>query len=1035
MENETKQNSQSKRYPNGTNVKLAVNVLFFSSQIWKKALKYMVPLVIIAVAAAYFIYNSVKMQNLLQLQMEQNFIINVEANILDDDIDKVLTMLVYLLELDDKDNLFDDAGDARLEIVQIFKDSLIRKMKNTDIYTEAVMIDIDGNELFRLEKTDEGEMVVPDHELQSNRDDYYFDKVLGLEVGQTYISRMDVQSENGNIVKLDRPVIRFMRALRDQHGEIKGALVLNYNGKFILERMALADQQTNNLLLISADGSWIYGSEGFAHPEREMERFQNVYPNVWREILNKDQGSLVTSEGSFVFKKVDLYRNLGIDYVTDDGSYPWILVSLIPDTILSQTNLNTLITISVITTLFVLLVACIIVLALRSNYSVLIERDNLKTMYRSLVNTQQEMICRYLSDTTLIYVNDSYCQAFEKSRDELIGRKYLEFIPPEFHKDELAALKRLSPAHPVDTREFEVTDPEGNIHWQEWTDVALFNEAGETIEIQGTGRDITENKQAKEEILRQRDRIDAILMASSRLNANMELKTIYQIVCEEICSSLQVPWSLVLRYDTINQGFHLVDGMGLTSEMTRNMEPLPWEIFDTIIQKTGNAGIMKDLTLVPNLAYAELILKHEMKQLAYSVIKRKGVTLGVLMAGTRTEFLHPDDSVALLEGLADQTASAITNAELFKETVERLRQVQALRNIDLAITGSLDLRVTFQVILDEVTRMLGTDAAAILRLDPYSGNLKYEQWRGFQNIDLNKIIIPMGKGYGGRIALNRQSIQIHDLRESEQDSIQDSIIAGERFNAYYGVPLIAKGLVLGVLEVFHRDKLNSNGDWLSFLETLAGQAAIAVDNAELFSKLERTSIDLLRAYDATIEGWAHALDLKDEETEEHSRRVTELTMRIARKMGITEENLVHVRRGALLHDIGKMGIPDSILLKPGKLTDEEWDIMRKHPVYAFEMLAPIDYLRSAMNIPYCHHERWDGSGYPRQLKGDQIPLEARIFAVIDVYDALTSDRPYRKAWTRKKVLEYIQERSGIDFDPKVVEVFMEDIGDQDYQLL
>ena len=251
-------------------------------------------------------------------------------------------------------------------------------------------------------------------------------------------------------------------------------------------------------------------------------------------------------------------------------------------------------------------------------------------------------------------------------------------------------------------------------------------------------------------------------------------------------------------------------------------------------------------------------------------------------------------------------------------------------------------------------------------------------------------------------------------------------MAAEGFVAYYAVPLIVKGTVRGVLEIFNRGPLDSNGDWLAFLEILAGQAAIAIDNAELFHKLERSNVGLLRAYDATIEGWAFALDLKDEETVDHSRRVTDMTMRIAREMGVKDEALVHTRRGALLHDIGKMGIPDDILFKPGKLTDDEWEVMRRHPRHAYDMLSPIEYLRPAMEIPYCHHEKWDGSGYPRGLKEEQIPLVARIFAVVDVFDALTSDRPYRKAWSKEEALDHIKQESGKHFDPQVVELFLKE---------
>jgi putative nucleotidyltransferase with HDIG domain len=286
----------------------------------------------------------------------------------------------------------------------------------------------------------------------------------------------------------------------------------------------------------------------------------------------------------------------------------------------------------------------------------------------------------------------------------------------------------------------------------------------------------------------------------------------------------------------------------------------------------------------------------------------------------------------------------------------------------------------------------------------------------------------VGEDYAGQIALERRSVTVPDLREGPHPFVNPHFTAGEDFVAYCGVPLIAKGQVKGVMEVLHRARLTMDAEWLDALGMLAEQAAIAIDNAQLFESLQRTNTELLLAYDITIEGWSRALDLRDKETEGHTRRVAELAEQLAAAMGLSQTELTHIRRGALLHDIGKMAVPDDILLKPGPLTDDEWTIMRKHPEYGYGMLAPITFLRPALDIPYCHHEKWDGTGYPRGLRGEVIPLAARIFAVVDVWDALRSDRPYRKAWNQEKVCAYIKSAAGTHFDPAAVAPFMRLIG-------
>jgi len=187
---------------------------------------------------------------------------------------------------------------------------------------------------------------------------------------------------------------------------------------------------------------------------------------------------------------------------------------------------------------------------------------------------------------------------------------------------------------------------------------------------------------------------------------------------------------------------------------------------------------------------------------------------------------------------------------------------------------------------------------------------------------------------------------------------------------------------------------------------------------------QRSASELVKTYDATLEGWAHALELRDIETAGHCHRVSEITKRLAVEANLANGELDDLHRGSLLHDIGKMGIPDSILLKPGRLSEEEFKKMQEHTTYAYDLLSHIPYLLKALDIPYCHHEKWDGSGYPRGLKGTEIPLSARIFSVVDGYDALISDRPYREAWPEEKALAYIQERSGSEFDPAVVTAFL-----------
>jgi len=197
-----------------------------------------------------------------------------------------------------------------------------------------------------------------------------------------------------------------------------------------------------------------------------------------------------------------------------------------------------------------------------------------------------------------------------------------------------------------------------------------------------------------------------------------------------------------------------------------------------------------------------------------------------------------------------------------------------------------------------------------------------------------------------------------------------------------------------------------------------------IESSSLTQVLQRTNVELTIAFDSTIDAFARALELREGEPLGHTRQVTEVTVNLAKAMGIGIPLLPHIRRGAFLHDIGKMAVPESILRKAGSLTNEEWVIIKRHPSYAYDLLSPIVFLYPAMDIPYCHHERWDGTGYPQGLIGAHIPLVARVFAVVDVWDALSSDRPHRKAWAESDVMHYLKEQAGKQFDPAVINTFL-----------
>jgi putative nucleotidyltransferase with HDIG domain len=534
---------------------------------------------------------------------------------------------------------------------------------------------------------------------------------------------------------------------------------------------------------------------------------------------------------------------------------------------------------------------------------------------------------------------------------------------------------------------------------------------GRVVRLFGTVQDITARKHREREL-------EAVAAVSAALRGASTRAEMIPVILDQLISLMDAD-GIMMTLPLPNSRELMVElGRGTWASATGGKIPLSSE---TVAQAltSGRPYLKNDVRKHTRPLQSELL--GDSRSIACIPFIAQAQTVGLLWIGSRRDLTAHD--IQLLTAVADITASALRRVTLLDQTEERLRKLDSLRTIDRAITGSFDLGIILNVVSRQALDHLKADAAAVLLLHPRSFALQYGAGTGFRTKEIEHTRLRMGEGNAGRTAMERRTVHVSNLT-ADTGTSRRSLIAGEGFVSHHITPLIAKGNVKGVLEVFYRKPVNIDSDWSGFFETLADQTAIAIDNAQLFDGLQHSNIELAMAYDATIEGWSRALDLRDKETEGHTERVTEITMKLARSMGIPDEELIHIRRGALLHDIGKMAIPDAILLKPGPLDEREWEIMRQHPTQAFQLLSPIVYLRLALDIPYCHHEHWDGSGYPRGLKEDQIPLAARLFAVVDVWDALLSIRPYRDPWPLEKVMEYIRAQAGTQFDPVAVKAFL-----------
>jgi len=557
----------------------------------------------------------------------------------------------------------------------------------------------------------------------------------------------------------------------------------------------------------------------------------------------------------------------------------------------------------------------------------------------------------------------------------------------------------------------------GRFHWFRYRYFVFErDETGVISKLLAVTEDITSQKQAEQSLQRQLKELTTlhqIARASIQVDSIDEM---VEIVTQQVGNSFYPENFGVLLLDETQKVLRVHPSYRGITNNVELIVPLENSISGPVTS-TGKPRRIANVQTEPDYISATTGICSEL----CVPIKIGEHAIGVINAESKQLDFFSDEDERLLLTIAGQMATAIERIRLFDSERERRQEAETLRQATAALSTSLDLDHVLESILTSLKQVVPYDSASVFLLE--GDRLRITKTDGLHGSD-----DLLGKSFPADDSL------FLEVKKFKQPIILANASLDPRFRGWgetnrvlgwMSVPLITRGEVIGYITLDNQKEAAYSQYAGSMAQAFAHQAAAAIENARLFEGMQDSLKEMNQAYESTIEGWSKAMDLRDKETEGHTLRVTEMTTRLAKSMGISGEALVHIRRGALLHDIGKMGVPDRILLKPDSLSDDELLIMRRHPRYAYDMLAPISYLNPALDIPYCHHERWDGKGYPQGLKGEEIPLAARLFAVVDVWDALTSDRPYRPAWTRKEALDYIKELTEEHFDPRIVEKFVE----------
>lgn len=640
----------------------------------------------------------------------------------------------------------------------------------------------------------------------------------------------------------------------------------------------------------------------------------------------------------------------------------------------------------------------------------------------------------------ILYTNAPARQVGGRSSTQLQGRHFSEFIHPDDQRQAAKYMKTLmkNPAKPLPLL-FRSPHHDGTWRWVKGKATNLLGDP----DIQGivlNYRDVTEQKTAEQKLnedekaLRYHAEFERLILGISTRLINVRT--------DQMIEELEKALADIGRFTRVDRCHIFVfsaDQKTMSCLAEWNREGVEGPIRDKLqnipVDTTPRwlAKMQAHEVIYFNSA-AEIAQDEPSRRLATRQMAEKSlIDVPIVNAGRLVGFMglsavHEErqwneDEIGLQKLLAEIIANALERRDAETRNRRQIEHLDGLLKVEKAITSKTEIGSVMNVILEQVTTQLGMDGAVILLFDAKTRSLYFGSGRGFKPGRATTALRYLQNPLLERVVAERQMLQM-PIPHEWQD-----IWGNEGFSMYFGVPLVAKGEVNGVLELYQRTEFTPSEEWLTFLFMIAEVSAIAIDNVTLFQNLQRSNRELQQAYDTTLEGWARALELRHQETKDHSSRIVNWVTRLGKMFGIDAETLVNMKRGALLHDIGKMGVPDAILNKTGPLVSEEWTIMKKHPQLAYDMLYPIPYLRPALDIPYCHHEWWDGSGYPRGLKGEEIPLAARIFTVVDIWDALTQERKYRptaeRKWEYHRARNYLIEQSGKKLDPRVVKAFLQ----------